>query len=316
MPHSQKQQQRLPDAVPRERNEGISLDLTWIRRFSVSTEKLEADAARAARVEVPGGELKPKELIRVLSSMDLTTLSGDDTLAGVRRLCRTARSPLSGALKKQLGKDLGAARVAAVCVFPAFVPAVLEALEGSGIPVATVAAGFPHGLSTLAQRVDEVAGAAEMGAQEIDVVIRREWVLSGAWGDLYEEVQAFRNAAGDARLKVILSTGELETLSQVGRAALTALAAGADFVKTSTGKERVNATLPAGMAMLAALKRYRNRTGHLAGLKPAGGIRTARDGYQWLRAMEKTFGPEATGPAHFRIGASSLLADVVETLSS
>ena len=180
--------------------------------------------------------------------------------------------------------------------------------------MATVAAGFPHGLSTLDQRVNEVAGAAETGAQEIDVVIRREWALVGEWGELYREIRAFREAAGRVHLKVILATGEMETLNQVARGALTALMAGADFVKTSTGKEQVNATLLAGLARIEALKRYRKETGHLGGLKPAGGIRTAVEGYRWLRVVEDELGPEATDRNHFRIGASSLLEDVVEAL--
>ncbi len=156
-------------------NPGIPLDLAWIRGFSVSRSALESRVAAAEALRLPRGRERAGELLRVLASIDLTTLAGDDTVANVRRLCRTARSPLSGALKKQVGKELGATRVAAVCVFPAFVYAALEALEGTGIPVATVAAGFPHGLSTLTQRVNEVAEAAELGAQEIDVVIRREW---------------------------------------------------------------------------------------------------------------------------------------------
>lgn len=295
-------------------NQGLPFDLPWVRRFSVSDEMIREGASRAELVELPDGDAKAGELLRILAAMDLTTLSGDDTVATVRRLCRTARTPLSGVLKKQLGKELGRTRVAAVCVFPAFVATAREALAGSGIPVATVAAGFPHGLSTLEQRVNEVAGAAGGGAEEIDVVIRREWALSGEWEALYQEVRAFREAAGPVHLKVILATGELQSLNQVGRSALTALMAGADFVKTSTGKEKVNATLPVGLAMVEALKRYREETGRLMGLKPAGGIRTALEGYRWLRMVEEELGAEATDPDHFRIGASSLLDDVLEAL--
>lgn len=296
------------------RNPGIPFDLGWIRRFAVSEEKVRKRAETAGELRLPGDDSREEELLRILASIDLTTLSGDDTAATVRRLCRTARSPLSGVLKKELGPGPGATHVAAVCVFPAFVPAALEALQGTGIPVATVAAGFPHGLSTLSQRVGEVVGAAEAGAQEIDVVIRREWALTGDWARLYHEIREFRQAAGAAGLKVILATGELQTLSQVGRAALTSLMAGADFVKTSTGKEKVNATLPVGFAIMDALGRYRRRTGRLGGLKPAGGIRTVQEGFQWLKAVEVELGPQATDRSRFRIGASSLLGDVVESL--
>lgn len=298
------------------RNPGIPFDLGWIRRFSLSGEKLRKRAREAEKFRLSEGDALEEDLLRIIASIDLTTLSGDDTVANVRRLCRTARSPLSAVLRKQVGPELARTHVAAVCVFPAFIPTALAALEGTGIPVATVAAGFPHGLSILSQRVGEVEAAAEAGAREIDVVIRREWALTGDWTRLYDEVREFRQAAGDACLKVILAAGELRTLSQVGRAALTSLMAGADFVKTSTGKEKVNATLPAGFAMMDALKRYRRKTGYLGGLKPAGGIRTTGEGIQWLTAVRQELGPGATDRSHFRIGASSLLGDVVESLGS
>ena len=304
----------IAEPSPAGRNPGAPFDLAGIRRFSISAARVKERTARAEKIRLPTGEEGQAELLRILASIDLTTLSGDDTVATVRRLCRTARSPLSGVLKKQLGKELGGTRVAAVCVFPAFVPTAREALQGTEIPVATVAAGFPHGLSTLDQRVGEVAAAAAAGADEIDVVIRREWPLSGEWEKLHEEIRAFSQAAGDAHLKVILATGELKGLNQVGRAALTALLAGADFVKTSTGKEKVNATLPVGLAMLEALKRYRKETGRLCGLKPAGGIRTAEEAYRWLRVVQEELGEGASEPQHFRIGASSLLGDVLENL--
>lgn len=206
------------------------------------------------------------------------------------------------------------ARVAAVCVFPVFVPPVLEALDGTGISVATVSAGFPHGLSSLSQRIREVGAAVEAGAHEVDVVIRREWALRGRWADLYREVRAFKEAAGSAHLKVILGSGDLTSLQQVARAALTSMMAGADFVKTSTGKEKVNATLPVGLAMARAIRAYHAETGYSVGLKPAGGIRLAREGYQWLRMVEEELGDDWARPRLFRLGASGLLQDVVEAL--
>jgi deoxyribose-phosphate aldolase len=196
------------------------------------------------------------------------------------------------------------------------VPQALEALEGSGISVATVSAGFPHGLSSLSQRIREVASAAESGAQEIDVVTRREWALTGKWEMLYREVGAFREAAGTAYLKVILGTGDLATLNQVGRSALTAMMAGADFVKTSTGKEKVNATLPAGLAMVRAIRSYERRTGYRVGLKPAGGIRSALDGCRWLRLLEEELGEDWITTELFRVGASGLLDQVVRALAA
>jgi deoxyribose-phosphate aldolase len=204
--------------------------------------------------------------------------------------------------------------VAAVCVFPAFLRDVLDALEGSPVRVATVAAGFPHGLSRLDQRVREVGEAVEAGAQEVDVVIRREWPLTGKWELLFEEVREFRKAAEAAHLKVILATGELPTPNQIARSALTAMMAGADFVKTSTGKERVNATLAAGLAMTQAIREFREATGRTVGLKPAGGLRTAAEGLRWQRLMETELGPEWVRPETFRIGASGLLNSLVIAL--
>jgi deoxyribose-phosphate aldolase len=255
-------------------------------------------------------------LMRVLGAIDLTTLAGDDTSARVRSLCRQARSPLPRGLRRRLGISGPTPRVAAVCVFPAFLPVALTVLNGTNVQVATVAAGFPHGLSDLSQRIREVEAAKTAGAHEVDVVIRREWVLLGRWERLYEEVRAFRQAAGSVLLKVILATGELGSLSQVSRATLTALQAGADFVKTSTGKERVNATFEAGIVMARTLRAYQEASGRVVGLKPAGGIRTDLDGLRWLRLAEEELGPQASGPARFRIGASSLLGNVRKALES
>jgi deoxyribose-phosphate aldolase len=267
------------------------------------------------KARVPRGKKGIEALLGVLNAIDLTTLSSGDTVVAVNRLCRTARTPLPPPLRRELGLSREEARVAAVCIFPAFLPQALEALEGSGIPVATVAAGFPHGLSSLSVRIREVEAAVEAGAQEVDVVIRREWARSGQWGKLYREIRAFRDAVGPSHLKVILGTGDLETLNQVGRAALTVMMAGADFVKTSTGKERVNADLAAGLAMAQAIRAYHGRTGFRIGLKPAGGIRSSREGCQWLRLVEEELGDPWLGPDLFRIGASSLLGDVAGALA-
>jgi len=264
----------------------------------------------------PGRAGETRSLLKVLAATDLTTLAGDDTGARVKRLCGAARCPLPRRLASRMGLSGASPRVAAVCVFPVFVPEALAALEGSGVRVATVAGGFPHGLSGLAERVREVESAREAGAHEVDVVIRREWVLAGKWENLYSEIRALREAAADAHLKVILSTGDLATLNQVARATLTALWAGADFVKTSTGKEKVNATFEAGVVMARTLKLYHQETGWWGGLKPAGGIQTALDGLGWLRLVEEELGPGASGPDRFRIGASSLLGNVLEALES
>jgi len=296
------------------RNQGIPLDGTWIKNLKIGAARNGAAAGRLSLLRLPRGEGRIGPLLNVLKAIDLTTLSSDDTVPRVRNLCKTARGPLPAAVRKELGLRPDEARVGAVCVFPAFVPHALEFLEGTRVPVATVSAGFPHGLSSLSQRIREVGAAAEAGAQEIDVVIRREWALQGRWAELFREVRAFREAAGRTHLKVILGTGDLANLNQVARAALTCMMAGADFVKTSTGKEKVNATLPVGLAMAKAIRSYHERTGFMVGLKPAGGIRTAREGFQWLRMMQAELGEEWTKPHLFRIGASSLLGDVVDEI--
>lgn len=297
-------------------NPGGPFDPIWVKSLVVRRKEV-SDAVRVlASWQGPGEGEIVGSLLKVLAALDLTTLSGDDTSARVRSLCRQARSPLPRNLRKSLELSGPPHRVAAVCVFPAFLPLALADLAGTGVKVATVAAGFPHGLSSLSQRIQEVEAALASGAQEVDVVVRREWVLVGKWEQLYQELRAFREAAGSLILKVILSTGDLETLNQITRATLTAMLAGADFVKTSTGKERVNATLEAGIVMARTIRSYQEVTGYDVGLKPAGGIQRDIDGLRWLRLVEEELGPGASGPERFRIGASSLLGNVLQALEA
>lgn len=296
------------------RNRGAPLDLAQIRNLRIEAATVREKVARLELLQPPRGRRGIRAFLKILNAIDLTSLASDDTVARVRRLCRTARTPLPVELRKKLELRTESTRVGAVCVFPVFVPHALGFLEGTRIPVATVSAGFPHGLSSLSQRIREVGAAAEAGAQEIDVVIRREWALQGRWEELYREVRAFREAARRAQLKVILGAGDLADLNRVARAALTSVMAGADFVKTSTGKERVNAALPAGMAIARAIRSYHRNTGFKVGLKPAGGIRLAREGFRWLRLVESELGEEWTEPHLFRIGASGLLDDVAGAL--
>ena len=246
--------------------------------------------------------------------MDLTTLSGDDTPGNVRRLCAKARQPLRPDLVDALGVASLSPKVAAVCVYHRYVPTAVEALEGSGIPVAAVSTGFPAGLSPFEQRVEEIGASVSAGAHEIDVVITRAHVLTGDWQALYDEVKAFRQACGAAHLKAILATGELATLTNVARASVVAMMAGADFIKTSTGKEGVNATLPVSLAMVRQIREYAERTGFKIGYKPAGGIRTARQATDYLLLMKEELGREWLEPHLFRFGASSLLTDIERQL--
>jgi deoxyribose-phosphate aldolase len=253
-------------------------------------------------------------LLRAVTCIDLTTLQGDDTPGNVLRLCAKARAPLRRDLVESLGVEGLGITVGAVCVYHALVPTAVDALEGSGIPVAAVSTGFPAGLNPFPQRLEEIRASVEAGADEIDVVITRAHVLTGDWPGLYEEVRAFRDACGRAHMKVILATGELATLTNVARASLAAMMGGADFIKTSTGKEPVNATLPVGLVMTRMIREYAERTGHAVGFKPAGGIRTAKSALDWLILMKEELGDAWLGADRFRLGASALLTDIERQL--
>jgi deoxyribose-phosphate aldolase len=246
--------------------------------------------------------------------MDLTTLSGDDTPGRVRRLCAKGRTPVRPDLLEAMGASGLPIRVAAICVYHEMVQVAVEALAGSGIPVAAVSTGFPAGLSPFEQRLGEISASVDAGAEEIDIVITRAHVLTGNWPALYEEVRAFREACGDAHIKTILGTGELGTLRNVARASLVCMMAGADFIKTSTGKEGVNATLPVGLVMVRQIREYLDRTGYRVGFKPAGGIRSAKDSLTWLGMMKEELGDAWLRPELFRFGASSLLTDIERQL--
>jgi deoxyribose-phosphate aldolase len=246
--------------------------------------------------------------------MDLTTLSGDDTDQRVLRLCAKARQPVQQTTMKQLGLENFNLKVAAVCVYHTFVETALRALEGSGINVAAVSTGFPAGLSPLAERVGEIRRSVAAGAQEIDVVITRAHVFSGSWQALYDEVATFREACGKAHMKVILGTGDLVTLRNVARASMVSMMAGADFIKTSTGKEAVNATLPVGLVMVRAIREYAAHAGMIVGFKPAGGIRSAKQSLDWLALIKEELGDRWLDASLFRFGASSMLADIERQL--
>lgn len=296
------------------RNPGLPLDLSWVRAVRANRSAIERRAATIPKRRTVKKEYQAAWLLRAITLMDLTTLQGDDTPARVRRLCAKARAPVREDLLAALGADGLGIRVAAVCVYHGLVPAAVEALRGTGIPVAAVSTGFPAGLSPFPQRVAEIRASVEAGADEIDVVITRGHVLSGNWEALYDEVRTFRDACGDAHIKVILGTGELGTLRNVARASVVAMMAGADFIKTSTGKEPVNATLPVGLVMVRAIRDYLDRTGVRVGFKPAGGIRTAKDSLDWLAMMKDELGDAWLRPELFRFGASGLLADIERQL--
>src|SRR5580700_9392041 len=296
------------------RNTGIPLDLGLLKQVQVNKSAVERRASTLITRRTVKKQWQAAWLLKAVSCIDLTALGGDDTPGKIHRLCAKARHPVRTDLLEAMGvADLGIS-VGAVCVYPTMVSHAVQALEGSGIPVASVAAGFPAGLSPMKSRLDEIHYAVREGAAEIDIVITRQHVLTGNWQALYEEVASFRNACGDAHLKTILATGELATLRNVQKASLVAMMAGADFIKTSTGKEAENATLSASLVMARAIRDYRDRTGHKVGLKPAGGIRTAKDAIAWLTLMKEELGREWMEPELFRFGATGLLTDIERQL--
>ena len=296
------------------RNPGIPLDLDVLRAIRVNRSAVERRAATIPTRRTVKKEWQAAWLLRAITLMDLTTLSGDDTPGTVRRLCAKARRPLRDDLAQSLGVEQLGITVGAVCVYHAMVPTAVDALAGTDIPVAAVSTGFPAGLSPLQERVSEIRASVAAGAREIDIVITRAHVLTGNYAALYDEVRQFREACGDAHMKAILATGELATLGNVARASMVAMQAGADFIKTSTGKEGVNATLPFGVVMCRMIREYFEQTGYAVGFKPAGGIRTAKQSLEFLYLMKEELGDRWLRADLFRFGASSLLTDIERQL--
>jgi deoxyribose-phosphate aldolase len=302
---------QLPQ-VHEPRNDGMPLDLDWVASVQANTSAIERRAA-----SLPGRRSVKKDyqaawLCKAISLIDLTTLSGDDTPARVRRLCAKARQPVSQSILEQLGME--GLTTGAVCVYHDMVETAVKALEGTAIPVAAVSTGFPAGLSPFHLRLQEIRESVAAGAQEIDIVISRRHALTGNWQALYDEMAEMREACGDAHVKAILATGELGTLRNVARASLVCMMAGADFIKTSTGKEPVNATLPVTLTMIRAIRTYQERTGIRVGYKPAGGISKAKDAITYLAMIKDELGDRWLQPDLYRFGASSLLGDIERQL--
>ena len=295
-------------------NRGIPLNVEWVEEVRVNTSAVERRAQTLVTRRTVKKEWQVAWFLRAISCMDLTTLSGDDTDERVRRLCAKARRPIQQELVKLLGIEELGIKVAAVCVYHNFVETAVRALEGSGIKVAAVSTGFPAGLSPLDERVAEIRRSVGAGAQEIDVVITRAHVFGGRWQALFDEIATFKAACGTAHMKVILGTGDLLTLRNVARASVVAMMAGADFIKTSTGKEATNATLPVGLVMTRAIREYAHETGMAVGFKPAGGIRTAKQSLEWLSLIKEELGVGWLNAEMFRFGASGMLADIERQL--
>ena len=294
------------------RNPGMPLQTDWFDHIAVNTPAAERRAATLTTRRTVKKAWQAAWLVNAVRCMDLTTLAGDDTPERVARLCAKARRPLSDEMLRGLG--LADLTTGAVCVYPTMVAPAVKALRGSGIPVASVATGFPAGLMPLDLRLAEIRYAVEEGADEIDIVITRAHVLSGDWAALHDEVARMREACGAAHMKAILATGDLRTLRNVYKASMVAMQAGADFIKTSTGKEGVNATLPVSLVMARALRDYGARTGLKIGFKPAGGMKSAKDAIAWQILMKEELGNYWLRPDLFRLGASSMLADIERQL--
>ncbi len=302
---------QLPQ-IAHARNPGTRLDLDWVASAQANTSAIERRAAT-----LPGRRSVKKEyqaawLCQAVSLIDLTTLAGDDTWGRVERLCAKARQPVRADLLEALGMQ--GLTTGAVCVYHEMVETAVRALEGTNIPVAAVSTGFPAGLSPWKTRLAEIVESVQAGAREIDIVISRRHVLTQNWQALYDETRAMREACGEAHMKAILATGELGTLRNVARASLVCMMAGADFIKTSTGKEGVNATLPVSLTMIRAIRDYETATGFKVGYKPAGGISKAKDALTYLALLKDELGLPWLQPDLFRFGASSLLGDIERQL--
>ena len=297
-----------------QRNPGIPLDLDWVDAVQVNRSAVERRCSSLTKRRSIKKAWQAAWLLKAIRCMDLTTLSSDDTPDRVRRLCSKALRPLRQELTNDLGITSLNLTVGAVCVYHALVETAAKALKGSNIPVAAVSTGFPHGLSPLPRRIEEIRDSVSAGALEIDIVITRAHVFSGNWEALYQEIKSFREACGDSHLKTILGTGELGSLRNVAKASLVCMMAGADFIKTSTGKEPQNATLPVSLVMLRMIRDYYQKTGHKVGFKPAGGIRTAKQALEWQILMNEELGREWLEPELFRFGASGLLTDIERQL--
>ena len=304
----------VPEAKVPSRNPGFPLDLDWLGRIRMNRSALERRAATIGTRRTVKKDWQVGWLLRAITLMDLTTLNSDDTPGRVERLCAKARHPVRQDILDGLGVGNLDVRPAAVCVYHAFVKTAVDALKGTGINVAAVSTAFPHGLAPLSTRLAEIEASVADGANEIDIVIERGMVLRGDWQALYDEVRAMRKACGDAHIKTILGTGELATLNNVAKASLVCMLAGADFIKTSTGKEKVNANLPTSLAMIRMIRWFAEETGVEIGYKPAGGISSAKTALDYMMLMKEELGTHWLQPHLFRFGASSLLTDIERQL--
>lgn len=296
------------------RNNGLPLDMDLIKGIRINRSAVERRAATMGTRRSVKKDWQAAWLLKAITCIDLTTLAGDDTPGNVIRLCAKARRPVREDLLNALDMADANITVAAVCVYHNMIKTALEALEGTNIPIAAVSTGFPAGQITMDQKLKEIEKSVRAGAKEIDIVISRANVLRSDWKALYNEVQLFRKSCGEAHMKAILETGDLTTLTNIAKASVVCMMAGSDFIKTSTGKAAVNATLPVSLVMVRAIREYYEATGVQVGFKPAGGIQKAKQALEWLILIKEELGDDWLSPHLFRFGASSLLGDIERQL--
>lgn len=299
---------------PHKRNDGISFEADLFNNLVINKSAIERRAASLTKRRSIKKQWQAAWLLKAISCIDLTTLAGDDTNSNVARLCAKARNPLRTDLLQAMDMADNQLQVGAVCVYHKMIPSAVAALEGSGLSIAAVSTGFPAGKISLSEKLRQIKASVKAGAKEIDIVVSRDLVLQSRWRDLYKEVQQCRQACGEAHMKTILATGEIPTYSKVAKASWVSMMAGSDFIKTSTGKESVNATIAVSLVMIRCIRAYQEQTNYKVGFKPAGGIRTAKDALNWQILMKEELGNEWLEPDLFRFGASSLLGDIERQL--
>lgn len=295
-------------------NRGTAFHADWLDGIRINKSAVERRTASLGGRRAVKKDSQIAFMLKAVSCIDLTTLAGDDTPGRVQRLCGKARQPVSRDILEKFGVGDMRLTTGAVCVYHEMVETAVQTLNGSGVPVAAVSTGFPAGLAPFETRLEEVKRSVAAGAGEIDIVVTRGHVLTGNWEALYDEVKAFKETCGPALMKTILATGEHGNLTQVGKASMVAMMAGSDFIKTSTGMEGVNATLPVSLVMIRQIRDFYERTGQKVGYKPAGGIKTAKDAVLYLALLKEELGRDWLEPELFRFGASSLLGDLERQL--
>lgn len=297
-----------------ERNEGLPFNTKYFDAININRSAVERRVGTLTGRRSVKKEFQAAWLLKAISMIDLTTLAGDDTRGNVLRLCEKAKHPVREDILQKLGMQDANLTTGAVCVYHNLIPYAKEALKGTNIPIAAVSTGFPAGKISLEEKITEIKKSVAAGAKEIDIVISRDLVLESKWKELYEEIKLCRQACGEAHMKTILATGEIPTYTKVAKASWVAMMAGSDFIKTSTGKESVNATLAVSLVMIRCIREYYELTGVKVGYKPAGGIQKAKQALDYLILIKEELGNEWLNPDLFRFGASSLLGDIERQL--